>query len=77
MVWLGLVVVAIASHAIPDWVESQAKFESHVRGVGMGRDFAETDGILARIFSEQTADDAKNCDSAVEVLHVVVTATHS
>jgi hypothetical protein len=48
--WFGLVVSAIASHVIPGWLESQAKFESHVRGVGMGRDFARVGGFWASIF---------------------------
>ncbi|MBX7133255.1 MAG: hypothetical protein K1X67_11315, partial [Fimbriimonadaceae bacterium] len=47
---LGLVVEAIASHAIPGWLVSQDRFESHARGCGMGLDFAGTAGFLAMIF---------------------------
>lgn len=56
--WFGLVVSAIASHVIPGWLESQAKFESHVRGVGMGPDFARTGPLLARLFSSDPVVDS-------------------
>ena len=50
---LGLVVVAIASHAIPGWLVSQDRFESHARGSGMEPDCAGSALVLAMVFSRE------------------------
>ena len=48
------------------------KLEFHVNGCGMEMGFTGNAPGLAMVFFAEVANESKNCDSASEVLHVVM-----